>query len=705
MQMKHLLVALMVLLALVGTAAAANSLEVRSEVMQYSGAFAAPTITAKNWAGFYYSIDDDLATENITLTKSGTNKLNITYDTVPRFQHYDFDGWYNTSAALGDPDDYGYAVIGFFAEPYVALGKSSTSSDAVALNPPSGVKANKLAKLIMDDDEKYTLKTGAELALGEGYSLIVDQIDVAGNKAYIKLLKDGQEVNSSIVNSNNTSTNPYESSTWILSKDVLGEKSMQVMRIHVKDVFQGTESSLVEIDGIWMTDYQNAIEVKADDKYGKFEATSVGSGALQFIAENISLSEGKIEIGNGIFIKVQEDFDPTSSTESRFYLYKEYTTPGTYTLRSSIFDYTYATTAGTPQLFNFSYTNFSAFYYDIDDDIFTENLNATVTTAGSPANYTIKKGELTYNTQAKATSYAYDWQWNDSGTMKDETFYIMGLFGEKYVPLNTVNESGHTTGLKGNKMAKLVIDDDTKYTLKTGATLELGDGYSIIVDQIDVAGNKAYLRFYHDGQEINSSIVNTNNSTSNWILRNSILGESNVQTFRVHVKDVFQGTQDSLVEIDGLWLMDYLNATEVKSGDKYDALECDGFDSSTNTLYFNSTADIKMVSDMNKLVANNMYLRTADNTSLTNAYFYVNMTIDGEGPEQPPETDVQNPETPETPTPETPTPETPKPETPNTPEPPEKTFWQKYGLYIVIAIILIIIIAAAAYYFLVMKKQ
>ena len=693
MQMKHLLVALLVLLALVGTAAAANSLEVRGEVLNYSTDLPA-TITADEWAGFYYNLDEGISTETIALVDAGSNKVNVTYTTTVAFQNYDYDGWYDVAAP---GTNYGYGIIGFFAEPYVALGTKNVHAPTAPpiSTPPADVKANKLAKLLIDDDEKYTLKTGANLELGGGYSLIVDQIDVAGNKAYLKLMKDGQEINSSIVNTNETKT--LNSSTWILSMTILGEKDMQVMRVHVKDVFQGTESSLVEIDGLWMVDYMNAIEVKSDDKYGKFEADSISSTSLSFFAKEIALNAGDIEIGKGIFFKVQDGFTGAAGND-RFYLYKKYTEPGTYEIRSTVFDYS---TAITNMIFN--YKNFAAFYYDIDDNLETEKL----TILDASATGIINKGNLTYSTTPTLVNYAYDWYDGTTPTPVREQFYIMGLFGEKYVPFNIVQVNGTlatSSPLKADKMAKLVIDDDTKYTLKTGATLELGDGYSIIVDQIDVAGNKAYLKFFYDGQEINSSIVNTNNSSGNWILRTTLLGESNVQTFRVHVKDVFQGTQDSLVEIDGIWLMDYKKATEVKSGDKYGIMECDGFNGTA--VNFKSDTNVSLVADMDKQIANNLYLKSADSLTIKKAYFYVNGIIDGEGPEQPPGIEEPPVDPPVTTPPEG---NTTPPEGNTTPpvddKPVEKTFWQKYGLYIIIAIVLIIIIAAAAYYFLVMKKQ
>ena len=684
MQMKHLLVALLVLLALAGTAVAADSVEIRSTVVNYAAVPTTPAgfvITPADWAGLYYNLDDGVETEVLNLiipsAVNTPNKgdLHVEYTTIPAFQKYAYDGWADAT------DAYGFAILGFFAEPYVALGKSDVkewNAANLGTSPDTpAIKATKIAKLIIDDDTKYILKTGATLELGSGYSIIVDQIDVDGNKAYLKLMKDGKELNSSIVNTNSTVTTT--SSTWIFDLTVLGEKNMQVMRVHVKDVFQGTESSLVEIDGLWMVDYQNAKEIKSDDKYGKFECTAADNYVLTFRAEEITLSaDSDIELGAGIFVKTEKNFTKAGPLD-KFYLFKTYTEPGTYEIRSTVWDYL------TDNSFDFK--NFAAFFYDMDTGVDTEDMVYDITNGTSNK---VEEGDLTYTTEPKAIDYAYDWEFWDASIpgFVAEQFYIMGLFGEKFVPFNIVDVDGHYDSHKGDKMSKLVIDDDTKYILKTGATLELGEGYSLIVDQIDVDGNKAYIKFMKDGTEVNSSIVNTNTS-GDWILRSTILNEKNVQIARIHVKDVFQGTQDSLVEIDGLWAMDYKNATELKSGDSYGVFDFDGYNA--GVLEFSSNKDITMTVDMDMQIANNMYLKTADNDTATGkkAYFYIAAVV-GEG----------------APTPSEPSePSQPGPSEPSEPTTPEKTFWQKYMWHIIIAIVLIIIIAGAAYYFLVMKKQ
>ena len=682
MQFKHVLVALLVLLAFVGTAAAADSVEIRSTVLDYSDVTTASPayvnmLDAQKWAGFYFSFDLTTptgGTEVISMMENATGSTFVRYTTTPAFQDYEFTGF-------GDDrygDALGYAVMGFFAEPYVALGVNVTA-------PNMSIQAGQIAKLVIDNDEKYLLKTGSTLELGDGYSLIVDQIDVDGNKALIGFYKDGRELNRSIVE-----TGTGKDGVWSLTAKLFG-KDPQVMKLHVSSVFQGTQDSLVEIEGLWLVDYLNAMEIKSGDTFGMWENTGTGAVSLTFTTDDFNLNDDEdLNLGRGIFIRTSDDF----STNNAFYFYKEYTDAGVYEIRSTVKLVSdmgnTLPVAGAVTGF-FDNNNFAAFYFDLDKP--AVSVEKLVVFENSSTDYNI-----TYTMSQEAIDYAYG-KWSEPAGLNHQ-FNITGLFGEKYVPLMKVDVDGDRTGTNLSKIAKLVSDDDEKYLLKTGSTLELGEGYTLIVDQIDVDGNKALIGFYKDGKEINRSIITTGAGESgNWILRNTVLGESNTQVLRVHVSSVFQGTQDSLVEIDGLWLMDYQKAMELKSGDKFGVLEY-----KSGGIF--TANDITISEDETKLIANNLYLKTSKATT-DKYYFYVEATV-GEGSTGPTQPDI--PDVPDVTTPPT-TPDTPD-EKPDVVTPPvdnntddEKGWFAKNWMYILAAIVLIIIIAGVAYYFLVMKKQ
>lgn len=50
------------------------------------------------------------------------------------------------------------------------------------------------------------------------------------------------------------------------------------MKVHVKQLFVGTETSVIWIDGIWLIDYANARTLKIGDKIGEFTLEQIISG-------------------------------------------------------------------------------------------------------------------------------------------------------------------------------------------------------------------------------------------------------------------------------------------------------------------------------------------------------------------------------------------------------------------------------------------
>ena len=186
--------------------------------------------------------------------------------------------------------------------------------------------ASKLAKLVLDSSDKYTLKTGDKLDLGQGYSLQAKQVDVNGKKVWLELDKDGQYVDDQIVSTDSSD------STWTCELDkIQGEDNVPVLKVHVNQVFQGAVDSIAQIDGLWLIDYANAIKINSDDSYGKLNNVGI-SGSTLTISNDDTMSltrHSDVEIGQGMYFKVAD------SNDLRFYAYKQVTDAGTYQVRGT----------------------------------------------------------------------------------------------------------------------------------------------------------------------------------------------------------------------------------------------------------------------------------------------------------------------------------------------------------------------------------
>ena len=182
------------------------------------------------------------------------------------------------------------------------------------------------------------------------------------------------------------------------------------------------------------------------------------------------------EIAEGLYFKVAD----TSSNVLRFYVFKQITDPGTYEIRGQV-------ASGTGD-FTWDATNFAGFYYDLNDNAVTESLAVS----GMSGNV-IPEGGLVYSTTIKTVDYEY----SNTAAGWDQ-YPVIGFFGEEYIPINPD---------KADKLAKLVLDSDDKYTIRIGELLDLGQGYALEVKQIDADGETVLLEFTRDGEFVDDEIV------------------------------------------------------------------------------------------------------------------------------------------------------------------------------------------------------
>ena len=154
---------LMLFTVFASTASAQDVIEVRSTVFngtdiddiidKYGNGTILP-IDASRFPIFYYDIDDNVSTEIVLIADVPGTENNVigegglVYITKIQPIGYEYDnpaaGWDN------------YSMIGFGAQKFIPLKPD---------------KADKLAMLVLDSDDKYTIRTGELLDLGGGYTL------------------------------------------------------------------------------------------------------------------------------------------------------------------------------------------------------------------------------------------------------------------------------------------------------------------------------------------------------------------------------------------------------------------------------------------------------------------------------------------------------------------------------------------------------
>ncbi|AKB19572.1 S-layer protein domain-containing protein [Methanosarcina sp. WWM596] len=177
-----------------------------------------------------------------------------------------------------------YPVIDLFGEERVPL----FSEDDDIRDP----HVNKLASLVINSNETNALKPGENVDLGNGYALEVREIDIDGENVWLELTRGGQHVANKTV-----SIDTDENQTWTVALDnVRGENNVVVMKVHVKQLFVGTEISIVQIDGIWLIDYANSRTLNIGDKFGEFTLEQTLSGVDEsnlrgLVFKNVSVAD------------------------------------------------------------------------------------------------------------------------------------------------------------------------------------------------------------------------------------------------------------------------------------------------------------------------------------------------------------------------------------------------------------------------------
>ncbi len=94
---------------------------------------------------------------------------------------------------------------------------------------------------LIADSRSRTMNSGTPLGLEEGYELLIQSIDIDGNKLHLELCKDGMVVDSQVIISENEVDD-----TFIYSRPETSQK----IKVRFKNAFRGAEQSLATIDNI-----------------------------------------------------------------------------------------------------------------------------------------------------------------------------------------------------------------------------------------------------------------------------------------------------------------------------------------------------------------------------------------------------------------------------------------------------------------------
>ena len=489
--------------------------------------------TYQTFSGFFYDLDEDIGTESLKIHLSeddrSVDEKRLIYRTEPKEIDFEFNDWDS------------YQVIGFMAEKFFA-GYVGTNLDVVD-DEISLLDEEELRKVLIDSDDEYTVTTGSVLPLEEGYELRIKEIDLDGNKVWFSLAQDGDEVDSKVITPGDVGD-----STYNYEVDLSGEDLPLVMA-HVSSVFAGAETSLVTIDGLFQIS-DSSTSVEADDKYGEMEIDTISSSGITMRNENsITLRKGKSTSLMG-----DVSFLVADNNTIRFAPFVKRT--GSYEIRGTVVD------LGEVDEFTWTPYNFEGFYYDIDEDVGTERLEATFT--GDK----IDDGDLEYETSPQNVDFEYS-RWG--------SYDVVGFLAEKYFAGYTddTDFTDEFSVIAEEELRKVLIDDDEEYTVRSGATFPLDEGYELRIKEVDLDGNKVFLSITKDGDEVDNKVVEPGSTVkSSTFAYDEEIGSEDVPIIAVHIQSVFRGREEDLATIDGIFQVSDEPAV-IEEGERYGKMEID----------------------------------------------------------------------------------------------------------------------------------
>ena len=647
---------------------ATETLEIRGDVVNLDGAQTTDLVwNAYDFSAFWHDLDNDLQTENLTITATdgGGNPTLSPYDrtleegtlvyrTHPVFHEYELheneaDPDRTTATAMettytggriglcvesdNPGGDCGYFIEGWMAEKYVAIDNN----------------ADELCKFLVEfeDDDKKTLAIGEEWDLGGGFSLVANQIDTGSDRVWFSFAKNGTELDSEVVSAGTANA---QDRVYTYTADIGNEEEIPVFSCYVHSVFGVNDTNIVQVMYVFLMD-DDVMEIETSKPYGAMEVMTASSNEIVLVNDEstIDLDPDTTEhIMGEMYFKTADD-----DSAIRFYPYVAKTEPGTYKLCGAVvaLDWNNPTLAGD-QIWN--YSTFAGFWYDLDEDLQTENLMILEKerdmpgedTLRYPGECTIGEGSLIYTTHP--VFHEYELHENEAdpdrttATAMETTYtggriglcvesdnpggdcgyFIEGWMAEKYVAIDN----------NADELCKFLVEfeDDDKKTLAIGEEWDLGGGFSLVANQIDTGSDRVWFSFAKNGTELDSEVVSAGTANAQdrvYTYTADIGNEEEIPVFSCYVHSVFGVNDTNIVQVMYVFLMDD-DVMEIETSDTYGAMEVMTA-SKTEVVLKNDETTIDLDADTTEHIMGEMYFKTADDDSAIRFYPCVERTIGG----------------------------------------------------------------------------
>ena len=246
----------------------------------------------------------------------------------------------------------------------------------------------------------------------------------------------------------------------------------------------------------------------------------------------------------------------------------------------------------------YDYTNFGAFWYDLDKNHSSETMN--VTTTG--VTRTIAEGALVYTCTPQMVKYK-----NSDLNATYGKYKIIGFMAEKYIGYDN----------RTDQLVKLLINwgSSTKMILTMDDPMELPAGYMLSAQEIDLQGDRVWLKLYKDGNEIDNAIVEGGKTYT-------YEDDNDVLLFSCKIDSVFRGTESNMVVVKFVFMRSD-TILDIDGGDSFGVMEVKST-ASTGIILKNDEV-VTLDSDSEQDIMDSLYFKVADDS--TNLRYYLAKTV------------------------------------------------------------------------------
>ena len=167
---------------------------------------------------------------------SATAAISAVYATEAQEDYFNYEDW-------GTYKSIEFSGVEYFTE-YVDWGYLYDASIDKSL-----LANDRVSRILMDDDEMYTITFASPMRLKEGYELAIQAVDPDSNNVRVQLMKDGNVVDSAVVEPTKDCATIADK-TYTYKKKLGDTEDIVVIAVHFRNALHD-DADLANVDGVW----------------------------------------------------------------------------------------------------------------------------------------------------------------------------------------------------------------------------------------------------------------------------------------------------------------------------------------------------------------------------------------------------------------------------------------------------------------------